>query len=117
MQQFCNDQCKAMEHIAKLVDQLALHTGDNQIPKFLWSRITKEGQLHIMPRFYSIPKIHKEPVKVRPIIPCHSAIQNPAAKLCSKLLKPIVTSVPTNIIGTKDMALKLSKLQLANNRS
>ena len=30
----------------------------------------------------------------------------------SKLLKPIIESVPTNIKGTKDLALKLSKLEL-----
>ena len=117
MQQFCNNQCKEMKHIAQLADQLAILTGDDQIPKFLQSRLTEEGQLHVVPHFYGISKIHKKPVKVRPIIPFHSAIQNPATKLCSKLLKPIVALVPTNIIGTKDMALKLSKLQLAPNHS
>jgi hypothetical protein len=56
-------------------------------------------------------------VKVRPIVLCHSAIQNPATKLCSKLLKPIVELVPANIKGTKDLALKLSRLMLDSSRS
>jgi hypothetical protein len=75
----------------------------------------EEGKSHVVLLFYRIPKIHKEPVKVQPMIPCHSAIQNPAAKFCSKMLKLIVISVPTiatNIIGSKDMAIKSSKLQL-----
>jgi hypothetical protein len=116
MQQFCNDQCKAMEELAELADQLCYHTNSDQISKFFRSLKTEEGKPHVVPTFYGIPKIHKEPVKVRPIIPCHSAIQNPAAKFCSKLLKPIIESVPTNIIGSKDMALKLSKLKLLPNR-
>jgi len=49
---------------------------------------------------------------MRPIIPCHSAIQNPAAKFCSKKLKPLVKAAPTTINGTKDLAIKLSKLQI-----
>ena len=49
---------------------------------------------------------------MRPIIPCHSAIQNPAAKFCSKKLKPLVKAAPTIIHGTKDLAIKLSKLMI-----
>jgi hypothetical protein len=105
-----------MERIADLADKISIYSGD-QLGKFLRSCITEEGKEHAVPTFYGIPKIHKEPVKVRPIIPCHSAIQNPAAKLCSKLLKPIIQSVPTNIIGTKDLALKLSKLELTRQRA
>jgi hypothetical protein len=55
-------------------------------------------------------------VKMRPIIPCHSAIQNPAAKYISKKLKPIVESAPTILKGTKDLAIKLSKVNLDRNR-
>jgi hypothetical protein len=66
---------------------------------------------HKLPVFYGIPKIHKEPVKFRPIVPCHSAIQNPAAKFVDKQLRPIVLKASTVIHGTKDLAIKLSKIQ------
>ena len=49
---------------------------------------------------------------MRPIIPCHSAIQNPAAKYVSKKLKPLIQAAPTIIHGTKDLAIKLSKLSI-----
>jgi hypothetical protein len=62
------------------------------------------------PKFYGIPKIHKQPVKMRPIIPCHSAIMNPAAKYVSKKLKPLIKAVPTIIHGAKNLVQKLSKL-------
>jgi hypothetical protein len=71
---------------------------------------------HNVPLFYGIPKIHKTPVKMRPIIPCHSAIQNPAAKYVSKKLKPIIQSAPAIIHGTKDLAQKLSKVSIDKSR-
>jgi hypothetical protein len=87
-----------------------------QLAEFLRSKITLKGKTHHIPTFYGIPKIHKVPTKMRPIIPCHSAIMNPAAKFASKRLKPIVESAPTIIHGTKDLAQKLSKLRIDPSR-
>jgi hypothetical protein len=117
-------QCLAALSVAALAKD-NLSNGE-QISKYLRSKVTphratKDGDIviteqHTVPQFYGIPKIHKQPVKMRPIIPCHSAIQNPAAKYCSKKLKPMVTSAPTIIHGTKDLAIKLSKLVIDRSR-
>jgi len=80
--------------------------------EYLKSSVTGPTGSHHIPRFYGIPKIHKLPVKFRPILPCHSAIQNPAAKFCSKILKPLVAEARTVIHGSKDLAIKLSQLRL-----
>jgi hypothetical protein len=53
---------------------------------------------------------------MRPIIPCHTAIQNPAAKYVSKKLKPLIQEAATVIHGTKDLAQKLSKLVIDTTR-
>ena len=82
------------------------------LSEFLKSKVTPPGEEHHIPHFYGIPKIHKQPVKFRPILPCHSAIQNPAAKFCSKMLKPLVAEARTVIHGSKDLATKLSSLRL-----
>ena len=82
------------------------------LSEYLKSSITAPGKEHHVPRFYGIPKIHKLPVKFRPILPCHSAIQNPAAKFISKMLKPLVAEALTVIHGSKDLAIKLSQLRL-----
>ena len=63
---------------------------------------------HHVPVFYGIPKIHKQPVKMRPIIPCYSVTQHPAAKYVSKILKPIIQLAPTILHGSKDLVIKLS---------
>lgn len=87
-----------------------------QVPDFLRSKLKTGLEEHHIPRFYGIPKIHKKPTRFRPIIPCHSAQQNPAAKYVSKRLKPIIKLAPTIIHGSKDLAIKLSKLELQPTR-
>jgi hypothetical protein len=42
-------------------------------------------------------------------------IQNPATKYISKKLKPLVEAAPTILKGTKDLAIKLSKINLNSN--
>ena len=114
-QQICDKQCTDMEVIANYADNILSDSG-NQLGKFFRHRITEKGQQHVIPVFYGIPKIHKEPVKMRPIIPCHSAIQNPAAKYVSKKLKPLIEAAPSILKSTKDMVIKLSKINLDINR-
>ena len=108
-----------MESIAASVDEF--YGSNSQLAKYLRSNLFKEDPLdgetiYVLPRFYGIPKIHKHPVKMRPIIPCHSAVQNPAAKYCSKMLKPIIESAPTIIHGTKHLAQTLSQLKIDHSR-
>ncbi|KAJ1299566.1 hypothetical protein OPQ81_002533 [Rhizoctonia solani] len=75
--------------------------------------LEKDGKtvLDAVPRFYIIPKIHKNPWKGRPIVPAHSAMQSPAAKLCSMMLKPLVKNQPYIIHGSKDFIKKVSSIR------
>jgi hypothetical protein len=102
-----------------------------QLADFLWSKIPNLDEIpdrsnaqadpeevlpkredYPVPKFYGVPKIHKQPVKFHPIIPCHSAMQNPAAKYVSKMLKPLLTERPFLLRSSKDFAQKLSTLQI-----
>ncbi|SJL12000.1 uncharacterized protein ARMOST_21447 [Armillaria ostoyae] len=111
----CDKQCTDMEEIALLAE--AHLPNGSQLGRFFRSKITSQENQHVVPTFYGIPKIHKEPVKMRPIIPCHSAIQNPAAKYVSKILKPLIKAAPTIIHGSKDLAIKLSQIKLQPGRN
>ena len=104
-----------MQSIANEAVRLAALRKDAITYDFMMSQFPQhdgDRYQHKVPRFYGIPKIHKQPVKFRPIIPCHSAVMNPAAKFVSKKLKPLIQAAPTIIHGTKDLAIKLSKLNL-----
>ena len=108
-------KCVQMRRLARRANEN--YALGKQLAEFLRSGVTARGKVHHIPTFYGIPKIHKVPTKMRPIIPCHTAIMNPAAKFASKRLKPIVESAPTIIHGTKDLAQKLSKLSIDPNRN
>jgi hypothetical protein len=108
--QIQDKKCTDMLVIAEIANIYCWEEGS--VAEFMRSQVTQIGKIHHAPVFYGIPKIHKVPTKMRPIIPCHSAIMNPAAKYVSKKLKPIIKSAPTIIHGTKDLAIKLSKLDL-----
>jgi hypothetical protein len=108
-------KCTEMNALAELAAVYLLEDSI-QLEDFLRSKVTPVGGTHKYPAFYGIPKIHKQPTKFRPIIPCHSAMQNPAAKYVSKKLKPLILAAPTIIHGTKDLAIKLSKLEIPSNR-
>ena len=113
--QILNTKCKHMESLAAHAHAYIDHL-EGTVADFMRSKITLRGEEHHIPQFYGIPKIHKQPVKMRPIIPCHSAIMNPAAKYVSKKLKPLIQAAPTIIHGTKDLAQKLSKLTIDTRR-
>lgn len=109
-----SEQMDKLAEVASLFD-----VTEGSLSEYLRSKTpdwaNMRGDPHV-PKFYGIPKIHKQPVKFRPIIPCHSVVMNPAAKLISKKLKPIINSAPAIIHGTKDLAIKLSKLKLQPGR-
>jgi hypothetical protein len=113
--QYLNLKCRNMEFLAEEA-AYCIDPQEGTVAEFMRSKITLRGKEHHIPSFYGIPKIHKQPIKMRPIIPCHSAIQNPAAKYVSKKLKPLVQAAPTIIHGTKDLATKLSKLSINTKR-
>jgi hypothetical protein len=85
--------------------------GEVQLAAFLRSKIQPDLSWDkVLPVFYVIPKIHKNPTGFRPIIPCHSAIQNPAAKFVSKMCKPILSERPYLIKGSKHMCQRLASV-------
>ena len=43
------------------------------------------------PQIHGIPKVHKQPLKIRPIVPCHSHPANHASKVLSRMLKPLLS--------------------------
>ena len=117
-----------IEKKIKEIESLASQIDNNkQLAQFLMQFILEleEGQcryhynqLHRIKisQFYGIPKIHKNLVKCWPIALCYSALQNPAAKLLSKLLKPIIGECQYIISGTKQLMDMLCNVQLQEGR-
>jgi hypothetical protein len=114
---YLTKQCTRMDYLADLATKLkGSLPGAAQLPGFFRSKITKTGERHHIPAFHGIPKIHKTPTGMRPIIPCHSAIQNPAAKFVSKILKPIISSTETILQSSRQFCQDLSNLHIHKDR-
>jgi hypothetical protein len=69
-----------------------------QILRFLRSSEKAVGNLL---KFYGIPKIHKKPFAFHPIVPCHTVVAGPAAKLLSKMLLHIVREINSILFKTE----------------
>ena len=110
-------QCTRMNYLADIATRLKeVWPGGAQLPGFFRSNITETGARHKVPAFHGIPKIHKKPTGMRPIIPCHSAIQNPAAKFVSKILKPIISDTETILQSSRQFCKDLSNLSIHRDR-
>lgn len=68
-----------------------------------------------LPEFYILPKLHKDPVKGRPIVASHSWCTTPLSIWCAHRLKPVVDALPTVLRDTRDLVERLAALGLASN--
>lgn len=65
-----------------------------------------------LPWFHGIPKIHKSPWAVRPIVPSHSWITSRGAKVASFYLKPCIEQRPWIIQSTREVTSILDQITL-----
>lgn len=77
--------------------------------KWLLAETAKASQV---PEFYVLPKLHKDPVKGRPIVAGHSWCTTPLSIWCANKLKPVVDGLFTVLRDTRDLIEKLDKLEL-----
>jgi len=56
-----------------------------------------------IPLFNGMPKIHKNPWAIRPIVPCHSVIQQPASQVLSIILKTLLPMFPWILVSSKHL--------------
>ena len=86
------EKIKAVRELTDLADKSVCYSTSTQLSDFFQSQILDpfDENLRKLPKFYIIPKIHKTPVFVWPILLCHSVVQGPAGKFVSKMLKGIM---------------------------
>jgi hypothetical protein len=65
-----------------------------------------------VPKFHGIPKIHKKPWGLRPIVPSHSWVSSPAAKIVSKYLKPLYKHYSWIIQSTREFVEKIKTVTI-----
>ena len=66
----------------------------------------------VLPKFYGLPKIHKTVNPLRPIVSSRGSVTYGAAKVLSKVLKPLGGKSPHHIQSTGDFVAKAKRLTL-----
>ena len=64
------------------------------------------------PKFYGLPKIHKEGIPLRPIVSSIGAATHSTSKELSRILKPLVQKSPHHILNNQDFMEHLKDIQL-----
>lgn len=79
------------EFIEYGIQLLARHKG---IPKEIQTFISQSSPKTDIPKFHGIPKIHKNPWKIRPIVPMHSYSTTRIAMVVHYYLEPLMDQYP-----------------------
>ncbi|KNG79890.1 hypothetical protein ANOM_011893 [Aspergillus nomiae NRRL 13137] len=94
----------------KLLDRLL-----NQLPK--WSlphnmeRFVEAKTTTQVPVFHTIPKVHKEPWALRPIVPSHSWVTSRLSEVIDYLCRPILDHMPWVVNSTKEVINQLNEIR------
>ena len=65
-----------------------------------------------IPKFYSLPKIHKEGVLLRPIVSSIGSVMYNTVKFLAKILRPLVGLNDHHIINSEDFIRKIADLEV-----
>jgi len=79
--------------------------------KELYLSWTDKSKMWKTPEFYVIPKLHKNPVSSRPIVPSHTWITTEASKWLDAFFKNIVSKFEWCIPNSQSVILKLESLR------
>lgn len=77
--------------------------------KYLYSKIKL-----VLPEFHAIPKVHKTPWTLRPIVPSHSWVTTSASEVLDHLLQPLLEKLPWVIDSSKAVIQQLEKVQVTS---
>ena len=64
------------------------------------------------PKFYGLPKVHKEGMHLRPIISSRGSVTYETAKELARIQKPLVGRSPHHVQNTKDFISSIEGIQL-----
>ena len=65
-----------------------------------------------IPKFYGLPKVHKEGIPLRPIVSSIGAASYETAKELARILKPLVGSSPFHVQNSKDFIQQIKDIKL-----
>ncbi len=78
-----------------------------QLDRFI--RLTTKWDV---PSFHAIPKVHKEPWRLRPIVPSHSSITSSVSVVLVHFLQPLLAHFPWVVASSKEVLNRIERLRV-----
>ena len=94
----------------KLVNILKMIKGEGNIDESTYRRVYPTGAS--APKFYGLPKIHKEDAPLRPIVSSIGSVTYGVAKELSRILKPLVSNSIHHVNNSKEFAEEIRNIKL-----
>ena len=94
----------------KLVNLLKSIKSEGEIDEALYKKLYPTGTGS--PKFYGLPKIHKEETPLRPIVSSIGAASYETAKELAKILKPLVEKSMYHVHNTQDFIQQIKDIKL-----
>jgi len=101
------DSIPASELVKKLGKGIPKWRLPHQMENYLRTRIKL-----VVPEFHCIPKVHKNPWALRPIVPSHSWVTTSTSEVLDHLLQPLLEHFPWVVASSKDVILQLEKVRV-----
>ena len=98
------------KHKNKLIVLLKTIKAEGGISDTTYRRLYPTGACS--PKYYGLPKIHKEGVPLRPIISIRGSVTYKTAKELSRILKPLVGRSPHHVQNTQDFIKGIEGIKL-----
>ena len=87
-----------------------------EIKDYILADLNLDSARKNVPKFHGLPKVHKQPWALRPIVPCHSYPLSNASKVLSMILKLRVRESPWILESTQDLARKLETIVIPSHK-
>ena len=94
----------------KLINMLKSIKAEGGISEAVYKRLYPRGAGS--PKFYGLPKIHKEGMPLRPIVSSIGAVTYATSKELARILKPLVGRSPYHVKNTQDFIEQIEGIQL-----
>ena len=94
----------------RLINILKMMKGEGKLEENTCRKIYPTGAS--APKFYGLPKIHKENVPLRPIVSSIGSATYKVAKELSKILKPLVGNSIQNVNNSQEFAEEIRNIKL-----
>jgi hypothetical protein len=73
-------------------------------------KFVREKTTSTIPTFHAIPKVHKNPWTLRPIVPSHSWVTSCLSQVVDHICRPILARLPWVVNSTKEVINQLEKI-------